>query len=155
MQGCRHMQLNKHKKGISPVISWVLLLGFTISVGLMVYQYSVSQAETLTDTTVSSIETDAKCRDVNIKVMNPQSIDCSQISIINKGYFNIKKMNINEFDANNELLGTGTEERLLKPEENIIISVQAGTAIAEIIPFIEISEEKDVSCSDKALTVNC
>ena len=145
-----HIKIVRHKKCISPVISWVLLLGFTISVGLMVYQYSVNQAETLTDTTVSSIETDAKCRDVNIKVMNPQSIDCSQIGIINKGYFNIKKMNINQFDANNELLGTDIEERLLKPEENIIISVQAGTAIAEIIPFIEISEEKDVSCSDKA-----
>src|SRR3989344_3921670 len=82
----------KMKKGVSEIISWVLLIGFAVSLAAIVTMWTLRNTETTTEGVVKMVTEDIKCSEVFINL----AIDCTTktLTVINDGKFKIDKLMI-------------------------------------------------------------
>ena len=102
----------KNKKGIGPIIAWILLLGFSISLAVMIFNWTRTQTEDLTESTINYVEGKLECQEVSINVVT--NVECTEITINNRGKLNIEQFAIRVFREDEKTL---ISEDLLAPKE--------------------------------------
>ena len=135
------------KKGVSVVISWVLLVGLSVALAVMVTTWSKQHAQDTTDFIIKDVEGDLKCSDVAMKafIITPP---CTNINVSNAGYHTIQKVSLrHQF---------GTEEvdtELVPQQGSKVLNIDIPSKV-EIIPVV--SSGKDfIGCIDKKLVLTC
>lgn len=84
-----------NKKGVSPIIAWILILGLSISLGVFVTEWYLKSSKTMTENTLSTLEGGIECNDVNVNVaFTKHGNDCI-IKIANTGQLKIDSVKIN------------------------------------------------------------
>ena len=77
------MKTMKNKRGVSPAISWILLIGLAVALGGMVTIWMKSTAESSAETLKSKVEMDIRCDEISLNAYDtPSSINCSNLTMI-------------------------------------------------------------------------
>ncbi len=139
----------KDKKGAGEIIAWILLLGFSISLAVLIFNWSRTQTEELTESTVSFVEGKLECQEIAINVVTNE--DCTSITITNKGKLNIDQLAIRTFRQEYE--NTLFEKNLLAPKQSKTLDILQSNKI-EVIPIVKINE-KLVGCNEKRILHEC
>jgi len=155
------------KKGVSPLIAWVLLIGFTVGVGILVSNFVIKQTEKFKPGELVegglfcdsvAFSADSYCRD-NLPNNPDPNWGILQLTIKNRGAFSINKIAYNLNDvrgaisdsvlSNVQPSGT-TEISIVVKDDNIVTDNSNNMKIKKLVltPLI-IEEEKEVSCSEK------
>ena len=138
------------KRGISPLISWVLLIGFVIGLSLMVTTWVKQQAETRADKLVEGVESDIRCNGVAFNAKLECNATPIELTIANKGKFTINKLTIRQPDNSYQLVvEIPPTEKKTKNLKSFITSDPA-----DLIPIISING-KDVTCSARKIVISC
>ena len=142
-------KLRKSKKAISPIIAWILLLGFSISLAVIIFNWTRTYTQELTESTVNFVEGKIECQEVSINVIANE--DCSQITITNRGKLNIDQLAIRTFrdDYENTLI----EKDLLEPKQSKQLNILSSNEV-EVIPIVEINN-KLIGCNEKRILHEC
>jgi len=137
------------KQGVSLIISWVLLIGFAVTLGIIVSQWMQEQAEHTATTVIDEKAREMTCRDVALNAFLSPS--CDTINISNKGLFTIHEINIRS------QFGTEPLPTLIPPHQsqnlNIRTSLSPEDSI-EVIPVIQM-EKTNVPCVTRKTTTTC
>ncbi len=79
----------KIKRGISPLISWVLIIGFAVSAGILITQWTVK----LIEDTQFPEDKDTYCNDVQMEIIDVcVNNSNAKVTIQNEGSFSIKRI---------------------------------------------------------------
>ena len=78
------------KKGQGAIIAWVLLIGLSVSLAVVVSTWTRQQAEQTAEGIVSGTEVDLRCASVSFNAA-PDCTDNFEIKIVNRGDFTIHK----------------------------------------------------------------
>ena len=132
------------KRGISELISWVLMIGFTVALAVIVTQFLREQAETTSENIVIDTEGDLRCSDVSLTAY---CFTQDSIKIKNKGYFTIYEIRVRK---NEELTSYPIN---LKPGQESE-TLNTGPGNLDIIPIIKV-EDKLLACSDRKVSLTC
>ncbi len=152
--------LNK-KKGQAALIAWVLLIGLSVSLAVIVTTWTREQAEETTETLVSQTEADLRCDAVSFNVAPQCEIPYDGLKIVNRGDFTIHKFvvhikppegnlissTINLFEGGREPLKPG-ETQTLRTKDSFMNSE------IDLVPFIQVDGQY-VGCSARQLTTRC
>ena len=160
------------KKAISPLIAWILLVGFTIPTAAFITNFIIGETERTVET-LSYIEEGGFCEGVSLDLMasckQSSSITCAagktpeklELTLVNKGSFTIKKLAINVLDydilGNNKINLNGNNG--LKPGEEIIpnfpsVCLSTSGNEIKIIPSINATQDKkEKFCNENALVL--
>ncbi len=165
------------KKAISPLIAWILLVGFTIATAAFVTNVIIDLTKKTVDT-LPYIEEGGYCEGVNLDLMESCKksplITCTSgapktltFTLVNKGSFTIKRLaiNVEDFDyggghnkippnINNAL----NNNNGLKPGEELIQTLSFCLKTSEnevkIIPSINSTQNKiEKFCNENALVL--
>jgi len=142
----------KTKRGISPLISWVLLVGFAVALSMMVTDWVKTQAESTTEKTVEGVEGDIRCSQVSLNV----NVDCIsspgtvQMNLANRGKFTIHKIRIRQPGNTEERIITLAPTMKRTEALNRFDPAKEG----DVVPIIML-EDKEVICSTRKVVVNC
>jgi hypothetical protein len=138
------------KKGVSLIISWVLLIGFAVTLGVLVSTWMQDQAEETSETLLDDKTMELHCGDMAVNAFFPTPT-CDTISTTNKGVFTIHQVHVRS------LFGTETIEASIPPQQaqdlNIQTVVVSGESV-EVIPVIKV-EGKTVVCVNRKLSITC
>lgn len=148
-----------NKKGVSIVIGWVLLIGFAVTLAVIVYQWSVKHGEKLTSETVEFVSGKVECNEISLNVQPcfRSSYGGNQLNftITNKGFFNLKQFVINVRTGTTVLNVRKEEEIKVKLWKTLKIDIEdislSNIESIDIIPIIEV-ENKMVGCDDRKIT---
>lgn len=146
------------KRGQGQIIAWVLLIGLTVSLAVVITTWSRQQAESTTEGIVGQAEIDLRCASVSFNAK--PYCEGETIDIVNRGDFSIYKFVIHM--KNPEGLKSKTlnlyedPEKVIAPGERKNINTELGDMYGSIdlTPFIKI-DEAYVGCSARKLTVKC
>lgn len=122
-----------NRRGQGQIVAYVLLISFTIVLGIMVGSWMMKQAGKTGESAASKAEADIRCADVSISALcdgGPR--------VKNTGSFTISKLKVNGLDE------PGIE---LKQ-----VSSQSLNINDTVIPFIKI-DGKDVGCTNRVQTI--
>ncbi|MBT3262416.1 hypothetical protein HN992_03225 [Candidatus Woesearchaeota archaeon] len=132
--------MQNNKRGISPVISWILIIGFTMTLAGFSMTWMRETASTTSEKMVDNIGTDLECGDVSINAYNTSG-SCAKINITNKGFFTI----------------TGVKFRSGKGLSNITqtiiptTEIEISTGVTNFLPNNELGIIPEISYKDKTL----
>ena len=134
------------KRGISPLISWVLLIGFVVGLSLMVGNWVRTQAQTTTENVVTNVESDIRCGDVAFNA----ALDCTglKLNITNTGKFSIVGIRVRQ-TGNTEPYQLVIPVNELKTQDLSNFNI---TKDSDIIPIISL-KNNDVVCSARKVVV--
>jgi len=136
------------KKGVSEIVSFVLLIGFVVSLGVLVTTWFKEQTEKTTTTLVKETIGDIRCSDVSLNAyfINPPA--CDRINITNTGYFRILQVTVrSQFGSRNYNLE-------INITESKDLNIGGSFNEVEIIPIIK-SEKELVACADRKVSIKC
>ena len=139
----------KNKKGIGPIIAWILLLGFSISLAVMIFNWTRTQTEDLTESTINYVEGKLECQEVSINVVT--NVECTEITINNRGKLNIEQFAIRVFREDEKTL---ISEDLLDPKDSKTLPPIIQFNKLQVIPIIEVND-KLVGCIEKRISHEC
>ncbi len=170
----KHIKMKK--KAVSPLVAWVLLIGFTIGVGVLVSNFIIKQTEKTfrpEELAIGSLycgevafTVDSYCRD--ILPNNPEGWGLLKLSLKNRGAFTITKIGINLKDDRGTVSDiVDLSPNVLKPgdEADFPIAVKdkanidsnkklIGTAVEKItLTPIILEEGRNVSCGEKRFII--
>lgn len=165
------------KRGVSLIISWVLLLGLAIALGMAIFSWAKIQTEKNVESTLNYVEGSMNCEQVSIgvSIINADP-SCSgdkieTIKITNTGKLTIDAVIMRNID-NPDVVDRSSfiEERDTKnfplvpfeASENIGIwtligrvgGVSTGIAKVEFIPLLQEGDER-FACTEKKVVVSC
>jgi FlaG/FlaF family flagellin (archaellin) len=133
----------KDKKGISVLISWVLMVGFVVGLAAMVTMWSTGFIGNLTEQQLSQKEKDIHCQSIKIAVGCTYDQSGVTVKIKNKGNFNVHGARI-RFKLSG---GTSKDEEvvdLLRVNTEITRSFSmTNTETIEIFPKGKIDEDSE------------
>ena len=95
--------MNTGKKGISPLIAWILILGLTVAIASIVSIWYTQKAKSMSEETFSGFETGVECSEANYNVLFDENCNAA---IINTGHLKIVKIKLStdkgeeEYDLN-------------------------------------------------------
>lgn len=150
-----------YRKGISQAVSWVLLLGLSISLAISVGVWLKNISKETGDEVVNSATRDQRCADTVLAVIEPTICpslltNCNNfdynVKIKNTGVFSITKVICSKLDGQPYEISLGIP---LAPNAEQVLNSCEGADIT-IIPFIEI-EKQQIACADKGVRfeANC
>jgi flagellin-like protein len=154
-----------NKRGISEVISLVLLIGMAVALAILVTNWTRNQVEESTGTIVNSIEKDEKCALAAMNV-NYEENSCSdqiltgylKLLIMNRGDVKLVdygiKLNTEDVDISNVNFD---EDITIMPFETKTLKVGIIDDNLEeitIIPYVEIEGNK-IGCFEKRIVLKC
>lgn len=154
------------KKGISPLIATVLLLGFTVALATTVFLWMQSQTKTMSKSTVEYAEGEMQCQNIRINVVKSNSSTCNKLDISNKGYVMIDQLAIRTFNpAGSSLYPASPDPDFLAPQSTTCVIPDCGITknvpteclgceTVEVMPIIKIGERM-VGCKDKTVVETC
>lgn len=146
------MQNSKMKKGVSPIIAFVLLIGFGVALGAFFFQWAKQQVESSTDTATVKYASEVLCSEVSFS-SNYSSCPFSTLNIKNSGYHKIVA-----FEAR---LPSGSQQRLsidIPPQIistlSLPVQIQSGENL-ELIPFILSDKGEHLACPTRISKITC
>ncbi len=144
---------NINKKGISPLIATVLLIGFTVALAAFVITWGGEFTRDITSDTKDRSSRTVAC--TNELKFDVKKIDCAADTILidNIGDIDIKGLTLRYFNINGDNLGvanTGSVNRFQIATINLG-TIPASTSQVEAIAILE-KEGKNVTCSDSIVT---
>ena len=163
------------KRGVSPIIATVLLLGFAVALATTVFLWMQGQTKTMSESTVEYVEGEMQCQHVRINVIKSDGATCGKLDIHNKGYLKIKQLSIRSFDGTSSSILYPDPEpsdcslpssNCLKPQSTnckpdncgVWLNVDPKNITActkiEVMPIIQIQTRK-VGCKDRTILVKC
>jgi len=155
------------KRGISPIIATVLLLGFAVALATTVFLWMSGQTETMSKSTVEYAEGEMQCQNVRINLVKSDDISCANLDVSNKGYITINQLAIRAFnpEGSSLYLDTGPEDNFLQPQSSECkppgcgIKKNVPTPCSsckklEVMPIINIGD-RQVGCKDRAVVIEC
>jgi len=106
----------KNNKGVSPIIAWVLLVGFAVTLGVVVTQWTKTHAETEITETIKYVNTGLECDNIDFNVVYCNDLENVQhkFKIYNRGLKTITKFSLNVFSVSGEI----TDEEIKSGTEN-------------------------------------
>ncbi len=170
--------MRSNKKGMEMAVAWVLLLGFSVTLAVLVSTWAVQHARKSTEGTIKFVEDEQKCEQVQIYAVFTAYGDpvddtkkCTNITIVNNGYFTVNEMvlrgtnKITKQQIPNQVIKDAMFVPL-KPNEQKIgdttlwdgvpQNVPAGTegASIELVPVLK-DETGKIACSDRLARIEC
>jgi flagellin-like protein len=144
--------MNHQKKGISPLISWVILIGFAVSLAGMVGVWMKAFAGDNVDKIIEDREEDLRCNDVGFNVALDCAVTPEQVTIANTKKFSISKLRVRQSNAANSDL----DLQSLLPQTTKTETLNSFDPLkpVDFIPIITI-EGKEVLCSSRMITTTC
>jgi FlaG/FlaF family flagellin (archaellin) len=143
------------KKGVSPAISWILLIGLSITLAGIVTVWVRTTAEDTAERITQNVESDIRCSDVSINTYE-ESSNCSKINIQNKGLFSIHAIKVISL-GNVEEVSTSPQFPL-KPGDSTSIPLNIVTPLPGnkigIIPVTKVDKDM-LACMEKEISVSC
>ena len=135
------------KKGLSAIVSTILLIVFVISLGVMVMSWSRGLLSKSIKTSETKIGSELECDEVKIKL---EPIEGNKIIIKNNGDKDLYGYIVREIDNSDKVDVKYTKE-------NIVVNAYSADAYTytadikkiEIIPRISIDGEEIVDCTNK------
>ena len=146
----------KNKRGISPLIAWMLLISISVAIGFFVINWAIeNMPEPKPDFNY--------CEDVSLSFRVPEYTTGDpptfKVTLINNGYFTIDKISLGAkyFMGNEEwyeILIKGGDGVRPGEEEEIIQSLDDGDLVEVIIvPWVEI-EGEIINCNDRKIIIS-
>jgi hypothetical protein len=134
------------KKGISPLIGWVLIIGFSVSAGLLITTWAIDQFKDLelpNNWEAYCDQVDLRLSDAGtgLEILNNQEI---RLNLTNEGAFSIKRLSLGRTTTKFTLAWC---EQLLGGSEITPNSEQFVTFIVTANNTIEYSNVDNVDCS--------
>ncbi len=129
------------KKGISPLISWVIIIGAVVAMAAFMSTYLINMSESYSEKQLSQAE-QVYCEDT---LLSAKFINTTHIELANKGLFTIREIRV--LSEGNSPLAYEIE---LKPQQNLEYEIRSP---AEIIPAIKI-EDHIIFCTDRSVSVD-
>jgi len=155
------------KRGASLVISWVLLLGLAIGLGMAVFSWSKIQTEKQLESTINYVEGSMDCEQVSIGasiVVRCLNNEMRWVNVTNTGKLKIDAIVLRSLDAGKEakyLVEPPKYNFPLMPfsQSSImgvyyLVGTGVGIGTLEIIPLIK-KENTYFACNEKKLVVQC
>jgi len=157
------------KKGVSPLISYVLLVGFAIAMAAIVYNFVITQTEKLNPDEMTG--TKEICNEMALGVSEICSTGTGiKLTLSNKGSFTVHKINIDTIDAGgaSTIPGTITKDAscscstceglppgCITTSKSVEISYSRSSDSDEIsIVPIRTENYKDTVCQEGKITYN-
>ncbi|MEA3378541.1 MAG: archaellin/type IV pilin N-terminal domain-containing protein [Nanoarchaeota archaeon] len=142
-----------NKKGVSPVIAFILLLSLAVTLGLLITYWSKESAETQVDTILTPISNAAECEQINININN---YDTCLLKIYNAGTRTIEQLEINVLPLIPENPNPIVIQEPILPQTWMETNLQLKTGSnVEIFPFLML-EGKLVKCQkNKVFEIDC
>ncbi|GEM_PF-1063265 len=143
------------KKGVSPAISWIILIGMAVTMAGVVTVWTRGIAEDSTDRVIGNVEQDLRCDDIVIHAYEDTGPACSSITIGNRGLFSIVGYKIRDTSGIQDV----TFASPLVPQKEQTESLSSITPVLpentiSIIP-VTMVEKEEVPCMAKEVTVTC
>lgn len=169
----------KMKKGIAPLISWILIVAMVIAMGAFVFYWTTNYIKKIN--LQEGLNEDLYCNSVNLKILNSCRKDDHNnlsINIFNKGSYNIEKLTIYR-DTQNKIKGSCIQflPSFLEPGKNIELGFNVNDTIitdslqecpvtnsnvnqeipyveeVAITPWINV-EGKSIACNDRKVKID-
>ena len=148
------------KRGQGAIIAWVLLIGLSVSLAVVVSTWTRQQAEETAEGIVSQTEVDLRCASVSFNAA-PDCVNSFEMKIVNRGDFTIHKF-VAQIQSKDGKLVSNTINLFengrepLKPGDTQTLKTQNSFQASEIglVPFIKV-DDQIVGCSARKLTVKC
>jgi flagellin-like protein len=138
-----------NKKGISPLIATVLLIGATIALAALVMVWSQNLFKSTTDRTKAGIEAEMICTEVQFRVDSAVGTDTtSTLRIVNNGDHDIVDFVARVYEGDDVELGSVDGETLSSygSEEYTITYESAAATQIELIPVILLEDSSQKTC---------
>ncbi|MFH1332085.1 MAG: hypothetical protein ABIH63_02255 [archaeon] len=153
----------KDRKGMQTVVAWVLLLGFSITLGTFVFIWATKSSEEMTESTLKFVEGGLQCDQVQIyAVFDPQDINnpCGYINITNRGYLTMEQIMVRGVNkATEQPIPNQKINMPLRPKEKFEGSTATWglpqtNAEVELIPIIKDKTDM-IACVDRIIRIEC
>ncbi|MEM4245398.1 MAG: archaellin/type IV pilin N-terminal domain-containing protein [Candidatus Nanoarchaeia archaeon] len=147
----------RHKKGISPLIATVLILGFTVALAAIIMVWGQRFTTTMQKQTEETSTTQITCAtDVDFKIKDVCQVSSSplkyKVVIENNGKIKLEKLIVRFYEgsdkmkAKDDLFANGIESYMINSAEYTPGTDLNNVKYVEAIPIIKISG-KEVTCS--------
>tara|TARA_B100000315_G_C14183266_1_gene409906 strand:- start:19 stop:450 length:432 start_codon:yes stop_codon:yes gene_type:complete len=139
------------RRGISPLVSWVLLIGFVVGLSLMVGNWVRTQAQTTTDDVVKNVESDIRCSDVSFNAKIDDCLGAPRLNLTNTGKFTISEVRVRQ-------PGHIEPYKVVIPvneQKTQGLSNFENTQDADIIPVITVGKNSIVCSARKVVVKKC
>jgi len=142
------------KKGVSPAISWIILIGMAVTMAGVVTVWTRGLAEDSTDRVIGNVEKDLRCDDIVIHAYEATGPNCASVTIGNRGLFSISGYKIRDAGGIQDITLTSSLAPQTEKTESLSSSpISPGNTIS-IIP-VTMVEKEEVPCLTKEVTVTC
>ena len=138
------------KRGASEIIGWVLLVGLSVMLAIMVIAWSKQLTQKTTESIINDVERDSRCADVALKAF-VEVQPCQTVNISNPGYFKIAKISARHRFGTKEF-----DVDLMPQRDSKVLNINAADGIekVELIPVVNINK-KFIGCVDRKYVVAC
>lgn len=149
-----------NKKGISPLIATVLIIGFTIVLAAVVMNWGGAFVRNLTETTASQAEAQTTCISINFDMQ--ADLSTQKITVTNNKDLIIKDLLVQKINSTGSeslvepVIGTGNEIGAYVSKSFTLTSPKSFMVGDKIraIPYITLDNGEEVGCSaDTAKTI--
>lgn len=146
-----------NKKGAAELISYVLIIGLSITLAIAVGLWSKQESKRVVETTVKETEIETRCNEVHLGGFGCINGDKLEIKIKNRGVFSISGLRyICTDNDGNDISKKLDLNPVLKPgEEQSLNNINSCDTTKEIIltPFINFGE-KNIICAEGEKTID-
>ena len=144
-----------NKKAVTPAISWILLIGLTVTMAGVVTVWIKSTAGETSETLVNNVDKDMRCVDTYFNAYETEGIsNCNEITVHNRGFFSIHSIKVRN---GNEVEDYELTDPLI-PQEIRAISLNILTLPQDnkigLIPIIKVQDEF-LACMAKEISIEC
>lgn len=152
----------KRNKGVEGVLAWVLLLGFSVTIGVMVFMWATKMSGRISENTVNYVEGDMSCEQVQIysEFTRDNNGICKNIKTMNKGYLNITQIMIRGMEKQTGKVikpQTIDFKPAMKPKEDVtslLTDAINPNSEVDVIPVTS-SNNRMILCTVRKVSLEC
>ncbi|MFH1455465.1 MAG: hypothetical protein ABIF40_00775 [archaeon] len=135
------------KKGISPAIAWILILGLSITLAAFVFNWYSDKAETISTSVLDDIAGGVYCDDVEFNILKPNTT-ATYWRMQNSGTRTITKIKLSIIRSDMSGLNTDIDGPFPPGDEVNLFSMGEDVISLQIFPYIEV-EETEYYCPNE------
>jgi FlaG/FlaF family flagellin (archaellin) len=143
-----------NKKAVTPAISWILLIGLTVTMAGVVTVWIKSTAGETTEALVNNVDKDMRCVDTSFNAYENNSIMCANTIVHNRGFFSIHSIKVRNGNQVEDYELTDP----IAPQEIRAISLNISNLPSDnkigLIPIIKVQDEF-LACMAKEISIEC
>jgi len=136
-----------NKKGISPLIATVLLIGFTVALAAVIMTWGGGFVRDMTRSTEQSTQSALKCTQLDFKI---QKASCTGLTIENKGSVDIKSFVFRVYDTSGTVttpIPTTNYYLAIQMVKTYSFTIPSGSQKVETIASVAGDSNESIPCS--------